>query len=718
MERSVIEINNKRLCAHCFTDLTNIKACFKCEEFIDARSLPLNTVVHGRYIIGSAIYYDNTYFGYYGYDPKAGKRVLVRELFPAGGFCKRVNKNISFGNQDISMIKEFNLAINNFHTESKLMSGIKNSEAVLKIIDLFDENGTSYCVSEFPENALMLSDYLKKSGEKLNANEALRIFEGLLTALDVVHRHGIIHGNIRPENVVLAGNKVLLAGANYGGYMYLENRSSPIYTSLNRFAPLEQLSKSDKRGPWTDIYSLGATLYFMLTGKYVKNIYERIEVLGDNVRPSAIAITPELPEKLIPVLERMLEPKTQDRFANIYELSATLKSLGVVKRKLNAPKASNKSSGSGKLIIILVSILASILLIGGAAFAMYYFDVFDRFLTPQIEESGTEETLDTQDSESNLFEDPTENEEGTEPGADAGYESEGESASENATDEPGMEEPTEDESSAPEAEGGDAGGAEQEYIPSSTVSNMPWGKNIISTSLRENSESVFGIDNIKKSQIKYIYFQDSFSGEIDSARDISDAGDGSVKAWIKSNALYIAAESGINAGNSCKDLFAGYTSLEKIYFGGCFHTDDVTDMSGMFRDCNYLNEVNFGGQNLITNKVKTMAGMFENCTALTGINFIYFNSAVSVVDMSKMFYGCSSILTIEMSNISTPSVVTFESMFNGCTQLEYLNIQKFTANDKTGVDNMFRDCCALTEIVVNDKIIQEAYEIQASVIVD
>ena len=109
---------------------------------------------------------------------------------------------------------EFKTAVNNFHTEAKIMSGIKEPTAVTNVCDLFDENGTTYSVVSFPQNAVLLSEHIKNTGGKLEPKEAFRIVDGIIRSLDVIHRNGTIHGNIRPEKALLAVRRELGLFAN------------------------------------------------------------------------------------------------------------------------------------------------------------------------------------------------------------------------------------------------------------------------------------------------------------------------------------------------------------------------------------------------------------------------------------------------------------------------------------------------------------------------
>jgi len=369
MENDVFEINNEKLCVNCFSHLEEGRPCRKCRTVPGIYgALPAGTILHGKYILGGALYYDNSYYGYYGYDLEDNERILIRELFPSGSYCVRSGKELVCDQSDNSMYMEFKKVISNFHAEVKLMSGLKESGVVLNVKNLIDENGTSYSIIQFPEKAILLSEYIKSRGGRLELREALGIFSKILTSLDVIHKSGIIHGNIRPENIVLYEKRVLLTGMNYSGFCYLETHSSPLYTDLNLYAPLEQFNKSNKRGPQTDIYSLGATFYYMLTGQFTVNIFSRIDPDDTSHRQPSIINSADIPPALVHILEKMLEIKIDNRYRDLYELCRALRSANLVNIKLKPNTSRSKSSAGVIRICIIIGIC--VIVIGGTAAAL------------------------------------------------------------------------------------------------------------------------------------------------------------------------------------------------------------------------------------------------------------------------------------------------------------------------------------------------------------
>lgn len=416
----ILEINQEQLCANCFAKWEDGVSCRRCRSVSDVTGgLPGGTILHGKYIIGGILYYDNSYFGYYGYDLEENERVLIRELFPAGSYCIRSGKELICDRNDQFMYMEYQSVVSGFHTETKLMSGLKESGAVLPVKNLIDENGTSYSIMQFPEKAILLSEYIQRRGGRLDIQEALEISAKIITALDVVHKSGLIHGNIRPENIVLYEKKVLLTGMHYGGFNALENRSSPIYTNLNRYAPLEQFTKSNKRGPWTDIYALGATVYFMLTSRFSANIFSRMDSLEDSYRQPAMDSAAGIPDGLAQILEKMMEIKVDDRYRNLNDLCRALRAAHLINIKI-APDAKEKKKSGRRIRIGIIAGICGLLICGLAVWFLLYHPFENDEQLQKNDGSSVEENIVDADTEHDFTEDTTETDETTAETSDEG----------------------------------------------------------------------------------------------------------------------------------------------------------------------------------------------------------------------------------------------------------------------------------------------------------
>ena len=362
--------DNIVLCDLCFSQISEkTHSCTNCDSIQNHKkwqmSLPEGTVVADKYIIGKVLYNDGSYFCYCGYDRENEKKVLIKELFPGGGYCRREGKNLVLGSSDEFVKAFYRDMLNDFHKEVKRMSEFKTEEGISRVRRGFDENGTSYCVFSFPQSGMLLSEYLEKNGGHLTMPEALRITEGVIRALDVIHTKGYVHGNIRPENIIIYGKKVALTGFNCGMCKYIVNPSEVLCTDANVYAPVEMFKKSGCTKPCDDIYALGTTLYHMLTGKFLPDAGTRLGTSGNPAETIKFDYADAATVKLRTIIAKMTAPKSEGRHKNLDSLCADLKQAKLLNIKLkrdNKAELNKKAKGGKKLWII--AAIAVLLLAG------------------------------------------------------------------------------------------------------------------------------------------------------------------------------------------------------------------------------------------------------------------------------------------------------------------------------------------------------------------
>ena len=126
-----------------------------------------------------------------------------------------------------------------------------------------------------------------------------------------------------------------------------------------------------------------------------------------------------------------------------------------------------------------------------------------------------------------------------------------------------------------------------------------------------------------------------------------------------------------------------------------FNTKNVTDMRAMFEDCSTLKTLDLSSFN--TKRVEYMNAMFEGCSALTTLNLSNFDTK-NVWSMSEMFSGCSALTTLNLSNFNTKHVTDMNHMFGHCSALKTLDLSSFNTKSVADMDYMFSNCSALTTI--------------------
>ena len=158
------------------------------------------------------------------------------------------------------------------------------------------------------------------------------------------------------------------------------------------------------------------------------------------------------------------------------------------------------------------------------------------------------------------------------------------------------------------------------------------------------------------------------------------------------------------APQSMRCWFSGFSKLEFIDFAN-LDTSAVTDMSGMFKDCSSLAELDLRAFD--TSSVTAMGycdyygyksrGMFEGCGSLKVLDLSSFDTS-AVTDMRYMFDGCSSLTSLDLSSFDTSAVTNMRYMFFGCSSLTTLDLSGFDTSKVTDMGNMFSFCSLFSSL--------------------
>ena len=142
----------------------------------------------------------------------------------------------------------------------------------------------------------------------------------------------------------------------------------------------------------------------------------------------------------------------------------------------------------------------------------------------------------------------------------------------------------------------------------------------------------------------------------------------------------------------CENL-ATITGLEYL------KTDNVTDMGGMFYGCSSLTSLDLSGFN--TENVTDMGLMFVGCSSLTSLDLSGFNTE-NVTDMGSMFESCSGLTSLDLSGFNTENVTNMSTMFYGCESLTSLDLSGFNTYHVTDMSHLFMFCSGLTTIYAGE----------------
>ena len=284
---------------------------------IDTRSmLPVGTMLQGgkyridRYLSSGG--FGNTYVATNVFFDEC---VAIKEFF-LKGISDRDGGSITVSVSIPSNRKQFDEQNEKFKKEAYRLRKLKNDH-IVAVHDLFEENGTAYYVMDYLEGE-SVSSRLKRTQQPISEQEALRIFGQVLDALEAVHAHGIFHLDIKPANIMVDknGHATLI---DFGASKQTKQEGGATTSTglcyTPGYAPIEQMAQNlNQFGPWTDIYSLGASLYYMLT---LHNLPSPAELLEDE---DVLQMDDNISSSTQQLVRRMMTPVRTKRPQSVAEV--------------------------------------------------------------------------------------------------------------------------------------------------------------------------------------------------------------------------------------------------------------------------------------------------------------------------------------------------------------------------------------------------------------
>ncbi len=275
------------------------------------------TILNGKYVIGAAMGEGGFGITYVGYDLNLDIRVAIKEYFPSGMVTRGATGEGSVSLYTSGDPQGYENEKNKFLFEAKTLAKFDDLPGIVSVRDFFNENGTAYIVMEFIDG-VSLKDYLKQNGGKISVDQALRMTEPLLRSLSLIHKSGIIHRDISPDNIMITKKgeiKLLDFGAARG--VSPDGTKSMSVQLKHGYAPEEQYRSHGKQGPWTDVYAICATIYRAITGQVPVQSLERM--YEDHlVPPSKMGVN--IDPRLEAALMKGMAVYASARFENVDDL--------------------------------------------------------------------------------------------------------------------------------------------------------------------------------------------------------------------------------------------------------------------------------------------------------------------------------------------------------------------------------------------------------------
>jgi len=304
-------------CPHCGHDPSSVKRV--------ANHLVPGTILNSRYIIGEVCGAGGFGITYKAWDNNLDAIVAIKEFFP-NGLVNRTpgTERVILFSGNKQKIYNYNLA--KFIEEARIVARFGSHPNIVNVFEYFEANRTAYIVMEYMDGQ-PLDKYMKMVDEgRIDPDTSVEIALCMCNALRSIHKEGIVHRDIAPDNIFLingGGIKLFDFGAaRPAGNITEEDPRMMTIIIKPGYAPKEQYQSTTPQGDFTDIYALGATLYHMLTGVKPVESTDRTEENDPLEEVSALqsGITPQLNDTVMKAMA--MEPHM--RFKTITEFEEAL----------------------------------------------------------------------------------------------------------------------------------------------------------------------------------------------------------------------------------------------------------------------------------------------------------------------------------------------------------------------------------------------------------
>jgi serine/threonine protein kinase len=309
-------------CPGCMEELIDLyETCPLCgfsrteyEKEKDQRGLLAGTRLKHRYEVGKILGVGGFSIIYLAWDQEEEEKVAIKEYFPG----------------EIS------------YQEGTNLEKLGRKKGIITVRDFFEENQTAYLVMDYL-SGINLKEYIEE-GHMFQEEELLAKIKPVLFSLKSIHEQGIIHRDISPDNLIL-DDKGDLTLIDFGAARWIEEERERSTTLLMKYgyAPEEQYRSRGKLGPWSDIYALSATMYYLLTRVRPSQSIDRL--VGDDMLPlSRMGIS--VSENTSRVIEKGMEVKAENRYQ---DLGAFLDDLfGGIQNKKQSDTDREKKNGTNQ----------------------------------------------------------------------------------------------------------------------------------------------------------------------------------------------------------------------------------------------------------------------------------------------------------------------------------------------------------------------------------
>lgn len=286
-------------------------------------ALPEGSILQDRYQIQKVLGSGGFGITYKAMDLLNQSVCAVKEYVPMG-ICTRLEDGITLQSWSQESERRFAHGKMRFLEEAQLLLEVANIPNIVRVTDYFEENDTAYYVMEYLDG-VSIKDFRNRYPEKkIPFPIAYEILVVVGQSLDRVHsRCRLLHRDISPDNIVLTKNGIVKL-IDFGTAKHICKNGDQSFTVSYKpgFTPPEQYRSKCPQGPYTDVYALAGTFYFMICGKMLPDSMERIA--GTTYTP-AYELASDVTRQISVVLDKALNTDYKKRYQTVEAFLEELK---------------------------------------------------------------------------------------------------------------------------------------------------------------------------------------------------------------------------------------------------------------------------------------------------------------------------------------------------------------------------------------------------------
>lgn len=352
-------------CDNCFSEYEKeLGLCPYCgfipgEESQEVYCLAPGTLLAGRYVIGQKLGMGGFGITYKAWDCKLETVMAVKEYFPSG-IVNRLPHTNGVILASHKHEKDFLYGKNRFIEEARNLAKFNSHPNIVNVFEYFEENNTAYIVMEFLDGKTLGETIKEQDYQPIPWEQCVDIAVSLCAALRSIHKENILHRDISPNNIMLCNDgKVKLF--DFGAARFASGIENLTIVVKPGFAPPEQYNRVDSQGPSTDIYALGATLYYALTGEIPEESTDRKK---EDALAAPEKVNPDIPHYISVTIMRAMAIEPQYRFDNVDDFEKGL----LQEKRIRTEKEERKRRKTRRFF----SIAASFVIVAGISVAALY----------------------------------------------------------------------------------------------------------------------------------------------------------------------------------------------------------------------------------------------------------------------------------------------------------------------------------------------------------